>query len=250
MIISVINLTKGKFSDEQVLRAIRAINRQIKEDFEPYWGFGGTLRLEGHSNRKVNADNVADMRGDAILFLSDKAKEGEDGSHGANDRGIPHGVVYLHPRMTYKMWTLAFSHEALELVADPEVNLLTLGPHPDPKEKGRPVFHWYEMCDAVQEEMYEIDGVTVSNFVLPLYFTSTDEFDGRNDFLGTINGKNSTLKSFGVNPGGYINYYDPTLQEDCQYYAPGDKVAAAKVKLKKSIAASRMNSRTNRRKHS
>src|SRR5436190_15611976 len=29
----------------------------------------------------------------------------------------------------------------------------------------------YEMCDAVQDESYEVDGVEVSNFLLPLYFT-------------------------------------------------------------------------------
>src|SRR5207244_13483369 len=44
--------------------------------------------------------------------------------------------------------------------------------------------HWYEMCDAVQDESYEIDGVAVSNFVLPLYFTGGNEKGGRNDFLG------------------------------------------------------------------
>lgn len=47
MIISVINHTNGQLSDEQVQGAIRAINRQIKEDFEPYWSLGATLRLEG-----------------------------------------------------------------------------------------------------------------------------------------------------------------------------------------------------------
>jgi hypothetical protein len=47
MIISVINFTKIK--DEEVHRVLRAINRQIAEDFEPYWSFGAQLRLEGKS---------------------------------------------------------------------------------------------------------------------------------------------------------------------------------------------------------
>ena len=56
--------------------------------------------------------------------------------------------------------------------------------HPaDPKKE---VFHWYEMCDAVQDEGYKVDGVWVSNFVLPLYFTPDPEEGGRNDFLGRI----------------------------------------------------------------
>jgi hypothetical protein len=76
------------------------------------------------------------------------------------------------------------------------------GPHPAHPQ--RHVFHWFEMCDAVQDENYVIDGVRVSNFVLPLYFTSSEERGGRNDFLGS-----GTLHSFSVNPGGYIGFYDP-----------------------------------------
>ena len=70
-------------------------------------------------------------------------------------------------------WTVTLSHEALELVGDPEVNLLVQGPNP--ADATRTVFHWYEMCDAVQAETYDIDGVEVSNFVLPLYFTGGEE---------------------------------------------------------------------------
>jgi len=36
-VISVINLTEGKLSDEEAQGAIRGINRQIAEDFGPYW---------------------------------------------------------------------------------------------------------------------------------------------------------------------------------------------------------------------
>ena len=36
MIISIINHTNSKISDEELQGAIRAINRQIREDFEPY----------------------------------------------------------------------------------------------------------------------------------------------------------------------------------------------------------------------
>ena len=39
--------------------------------------------------------------------------------------------------------------EVLELIGDTQVNLLVQGPHPaDPT---RVVFHWFEMCDAVQD---------------------------------------------------------------------------------------------------
>ena len=74
------------------------------------------------------------------------------------------------------------------------------GPHP---ETGKTVFHWYELCDAVQAESYQIDEIAVSNFVLPLYFSSTEERAGRNDFLGRRGKNGKVLESFSVNEGGY-----------------------------------------------
>jgi hypothetical protein len=43
MIISIINQTNGKISEKDVQETLRAINRHIKEDFEPYWSLEATL---------------------------------------------------------------------------------------------------------------------------------------------------------------------------------------------------------------
>ena len=189
MIISVINMSDGAIADADLLRAIRAINRQIAEDFAPFWSFGAQLRLEGkagHAKGRTSID-PADMRGDAILYLRDVVRITDaEGFHERHFSGIPYGIVFLELSKKLKEdWTVTLSHEALELTGDPENNLLVQGPHPT--KPRHLVFHWFEMCDAVQDESYEIDHVAVSNFVLPLYFTSSDERGGRNDFLGTIN---------------------------------------------------------------
>jgi len=210
MIISVINHTSVQ--DTTVNEVIRAINRQIANDFSPYWSFGATLRLEGKSSTKPSGSNVADMRGDAILYLWDEVDVEEAlGYHDTNFRGIPYSFVFRElSEQLGEQWTVTFSHEALEMIGDPEVNLLVAGPHPsNPKKE---VFHWYEMCDAVQSETYQIDGIEVSNFVLPLYFTVNDEKGGRNDFMNRKHNGN-TLKSFGVNPGGYCGFFDPETGE-------------------------------------
>ena len=220
MTISVINQTDGKISNEEIQTVIRAVNRQIKEDFKPYWSIDATLRLEGKSTAKKLTQTPADLRGDAIIYIEDKVrKDGIQGYHELNEKGIPFGYVYLDIAKKLKEpWSVTFSHEVLELIGDSETNLLAAGPHPNPKNKYQ-VFHWHEMCDAVQTEIYEIDGVKVSNFVLPLYFTSGDELKGRNDFLGTINPDGTTLKSFGVNPGGYIGFFDPVLQKHDSFFS-------------------------------
>lgn len=238
MIISVINHTAGQISDEELQIAIRAINRQIREDYEPYWYIGGELRLEGKSGAKPSKQNLSDMRGDAVLYLWNSVDvDNALGYHDANNRGIPFGFVFTElAKQLGESWTVTLSHEALELLGDPEVNLLVQGPHP--AEPNRTVFHWYEMCDAVQAETYEIDGVAVSNFVLPLYFTGGDEVGGRNDFLGrAYNGK--TLRSFGVNPGGYVGFFDPEKGDHDTFSAKGDGVAARRLELKSKAKGAR-----------
>jgi len=231
MIISIINHTNGKISDEEVQAAIRAINRQVTGDFEPYWSLGATLRLEGKSGPTPQKQDPADMRGDAVIYLWDKVDvAGALGYHDANNRGIPFGFVFTKiSKKLGESWTVTLSHEALELIGDPEVNLLVQGPHPTaPKSY---VFHWYEMCDAVQAEVYKIDEVQVSNFVLPLYFTGSEELGSRNDFLGKIH-KGKTLKSFGVNPGGYIGFFNPATGRHETFSMKGDSLAAKRLAIK------------------
>jgi hypothetical protein len=231
MIISVINHTHDQITDSDLHAAIRAINRQIAEDFEPYWSLGAKLRLEGKSTVKPTKQTLADMRGDAVLYLWDELDVDDAlGYHEQNNRGIPYGFVFTElARKLQENWTVTLSHEALELIGDPEVNLLVVGPHP--ADRRIHVFHWYEMCDAVQAETYEIDGVEVANFVLPLYFTGGDERGGRNDFLGKSH-DGATLCSFGVNPGGYIGFFDPRSRVHKTFSMKGDTEGLRRLKIK------------------
>ena len=245
MIISVINHTDGKIADEEIHRVVRAVNRQIEEDFRPYWRLGAMVRLEGRSMKAPSTATMLDMRGDAILYLWDEVDvDGALGYHDANARGIPYGFVFTElSRELDEPWSVTFSHEALELIADPQVNLLVMGPHP--ADADRTVFHWYEMSDAVQTETYDIDHVAVSNFVLPLYFTGSDEPGGRNDFLGRAHG-GKALNSFGVNPGGYVGFYDPDSGEHETFTRRGDRVAAKRLALKGEARTARRAARYTR----
>jgi hypothetical protein len=235
MIISVVNHSNGQVTDEELQTAIRAINRQINEDFAPYWSLPATLRLEGRSSEEPDKVQVPDMRGDAVLYLWDEVDvEGALGYHYQNFRGIPFGFVFTEIAQNIgEPWTVTLSHEALELLGDPQTNLLVMGPHPIGDED-RDVFHWYEMCDAVQAETYEIDGVAVSNFVLPLYFTGTreaDELGARNDFLGRLY-EGGPLRSFGINPGGYVGFFDPELGRHDTFSIQDDQIALERQKEK------------------
>jgi hypothetical protein len=177
------------------------------------------------------------MRGDAVLYLWDEADVANAlGYHSRNAKGLPFGFVFKKVADNAgESWTVTLSHEALELIADPLVNLLVAGPHP---QENRTVFHWYEMSDAVQGETYMIDGVEVSNFVLPLYFTPNAEKGSRNDFLGNAH-NGETLASFGVNPGGYIGFFDPQLNDDVTFALAGDMLAQERLMAKRANTSGR-----------
>jgi hypothetical protein len=241
MIISVINHTRGvgkKVADEEIHAAIRSINRQVMYDFQPYWSLGATLRLEGRSELRPDPDSLADMRGDAVLYVWSGADVDDAlGYHDQNHRGIPFGFVFTElSKEIGEPWSVTLSHEAIELIGDPEVNLLVQGPHPG--EPDKLVFHWYELCDAVQAETYRIEGVEVSNFVLPLYFTGSDERGGRNDFLGRGH-KRGPLRSFGINTGGYIGFFNPETNDHETVSLPGDAEAARRVEIKSKYLGGR-----------
>ncbi len=231
MLISIVNHTSGKLTDEKVQDGIRAVNRQIAHDFSPHWHLDGDLRLEGAVGDDPDKQSLRELRGDAIIYLWDGVDiDGALGYHDVVASGVPFGFVFTDIVKEFgEEWTVTLSHEALELLADPEVNLLVAGPHP--ADSDREVFHWYEMCDAVQDETYKVDDVLVSNFVLPLYFTASLEVGGRNDFLGRAH-EGQVLQSFGINPGGYIGFYNPQTKQHETYALKGDRRARQRQQMK------------------
>ena len=153
MTISVLNFS-DHISDADLQTAIRSINRQIFYDFAPYWSLSAQLRLEGCSGTKPSKQNPVDMRGDAVIYLYEKTTVKDAlGYHDQNHRGIPCGFVFpTISKQAGEDWPVTLSHEALELIADPEANLYVRGPH---HSEPRNVFYWYEMCDPVQAETWE-----------------------------------------------------------------------------------------------
>jgi hypothetical protein len=229
-------------TDERVQQVVRAINRQLREDFQLYWSQRVVLSLGGNADATIDPQRLCDLRGDAIVYLlenaTDSTFEGVLGVHDQNLRGVPFGFVFTEiSDQLGEDWSITLSHEVLELVGDAEVNKLAAGPDPrDPDNQQRYVLHWFEMCDAVQDEWYEIDSVKVSNFVTPLYFTLGEQEGARNDFLNR-SGHGGTLRSFGVKPGGYVGFLDPaTGQMDT--YAP-DARSKERLQIKGQIPQTR-----------
>jgi hypothetical protein len=228
--------------DEKVQPVIRAVNRQIAEDFRAFWWQEARLRLGRRTAAVADPQHPVEMRGDAILYLlddpTDPSVEDILGYHAENADGVAFGFVFtaISERLG-EPWSVTLSHEALELLGDANVNKLAAGPDPrDPRNPHRYVLHWFEMCDAVQAESYKIDGIAVSNFVTPQYFTIGEQEAARNDFLSRRH-RGRTLPSFGVNPGGYIGFLDPSTNSMEMF--PADNEARRRMAVKGEIRLTR-----------
>ena len=239
MLISVVNRSRT-LSDAKLLHAIRAVNLQFKEDFEPRWHFGARLELRA-SGHVAGAAEPAGAAHDGVLYVQDSATvSGAEGYHDRHKDDVPFGIVFLDVcAAAGDDWTVALSHEAIELVGDPMNNLLVQGPHP--LDHSHLVFHMFELCDAVQSQTYEREGVQVSNFVLPGYFTRGGRRGAHNDFLGERR-RGEALPPFGVAPGGYICFYDSRAHGDKWVpFTPSDDVIARKrLDVKRASLLSRI----------
>jgi hypothetical protein len=252
MKIAVVNRTT-RLSDAAVRRAIDAINRQFAEHFEPHWQFGARLHLDDDEERALRHDHIENGKlrgrlGEAAIYLLDEPIISDaEGFHDRNKGDMPYGFVFLDVcEKVGDAWTVALSHEAIELVGDPMNNLLVQGPHPE--DARHMVFHMFELCDAVQSQSYEIDDVVVSNFVLPGYFTRGEAPGRANDFLGRRRADLS-LRSFGLAPGGYICFYDGLRNGDKwhPFAQPEDQVARKRLDVKQTAGQGRIGRRQGNR---
>ena len=233
MNIWIVNRASSNVTARALDRAMVAINRQLAEDFGPWWGMPGTLRRAPRGQVPPGDRRVQDA---CVLYVQKEVDdEGTLGYHDKNDAGIPFAVVSTDVSDELgEDWTVTLSHEVLELIGDPQANLLAMGP--DPRDRRRNVFHWFEMCDAVQDQTYEIGGVTVSNFVLPLYFTPGEQ-SGPNDFL------DRGLRSFETAPGGYVGFYDPRRGRHLTFTPADDARARRRFAIKQKLGRARRASR-------
>ena len=213
MIVGVVN--RSSLSALDVKRAVSAVNQQVTRHFRPAWSIQGSVTL-GTKNA------------DAVMYLQDEADVDDAlGYHDQENSGKPCGFVFPSVSEAYgEPWSVTLSHEVLELLGNPHVYGYALGKHPT---ENRDVLYWTELCDAVQADTYAIGGVDVSNFVLPFYFTRSVEPGIKNDYLGT------SLKSLGLNPGGYLGYYDPLSGEDETYFPASDAKAKKRHAARQAI---------------
>lgn len=145
-------------TDDQIASYIPALQRQVTEDFEPAWGIGAELVfVKGKPPR--NAYQIVVM---------DEAKEAGYLGYHFHENGYPVANIFAKEDLADdKTVSDTLSHEILEMIVDPAVNLYAYRPSGrGRRERG----YFYEVCDPVQCVRYKIDGVKVINFVYPEWY--------------------------------------------------------------------------------
>jgi hypothetical protein len=177
---------------------VRACEIQAREHFAPAWNLQAPTVKAFKSEKEVPFDW-------SILTIFDDGDQTRAlGWHSESPSGRPYGKVFIRPvfneggAMLDGAHSVAsvLSHEVLETLADPSVNLWVDGP-----KRIEGVSYALEVCDPVQGDTYPIivDGrtVTVSNFVTPNWFDPIPFANSQIDYLGRLK------RPFTLAPGGY-----------------------------------------------
>src|SRR5882672_2247514 len=169
--------------DADVNKALPALQAQVHNDFAPAWGVDADLVFVPKGSEPSN--------GSWWLTILDNS-----------DQAGPLGKVFAGTDFQFgSQWTVTASHELLEMLTDPDINLAAYVEQPN----GGMRLYAYEVCDACEADQfaYKVDGVLVSDFVYPAWFESfrkagSTQFDRQ----GRIN------EPFQLLSGGYIGIFD------------------------------------------
>lgn len=182
-------------TDDVVAAKIPAFQKQYDEHFLPPWADHGAIELVlNFMGFKDFIANGPAKIGDAMSFYLNRhsVDPGDLGWHTQEGKKI-YGRVFVGDCMRYGIdWGTDLTHELLETGADPEATRSYQMPD------GR--YAALEVCDAVEADAqaYIVDGVLVSNFVLPTYFSKL--VGAKYDYGGHL-----TEPCPSLTPGGYMS---------------------------------------------
>jgi hypothetical protein len=191
--IAVINVSTV-LTDEMVAVAVPDLATQIHRDFAPAWGIDADLVVVG-PNEQIPS-------GAWWLILADTSDQANAlGYHDVSLDGLPIGKVFAKSDIDAgASWTVTASHELLEMLADPAINLTVFAQ----KENGGCRFFAYEVCDPCEADTdgYVVGQTLVSDFVFPSWFEAFREPGTKFDYLNLIQAP------FRLRVGGYISFND------------------------------------------
>lgn len=132
---------------------IPALQRYVDECVAPVWGTPARL-LKSRGFVKGAW---------AMVFLERAGDASTEGIHDLTPDGLPLAKVYVKTSLSNDdLVSVSASHELVEMLVDPALNLMTSGP--DSR-----IMYSYESADPVEEITFNVNGIAMSDFVYPAY---------------------------------------------------------------------------------
>ncbi|MFE3260664.1 hypothetical protein ACFXPS_38295 [Nocardia sp. NPDC059091] len=182
-------------TDAQVSAVVPALQTQVHRDWAPVWGSDADLSFV--------ATGAQPPAGAWWLVVSDDSDQaGALGYHDLTNEGLPMGKVFARSDIDADLqWTVTASHELLEMLGDPDINLAAYVF--SSATAGR--IYAYEVADACEADQYgyAINGIQVSDFVFPAWFENFRKAGSTQFDYG-----NHITAPFQLLPGGYIGVFD------------------------------------------
>jgi hypothetical protein len=183
--VAVVNQSSN-VTDATITKWINAVKIQADRDISKFWGY--------------SVDFIQIPKGQPIPktdwycgFFDTSDTAGAAGWHDVGPNNEP--LIKCFTKNAGDP-AITFSHEIAESISDTNANTTIKGFD----EKGKACTYFLENCDAVEEDTYAINGVTVSDFVSKNWFVANSK--GPYDYL------EHTTKPFQILQGGYmeVNY--------------------------------------------
>ncbi len=128
----------------------------------------------------------------AMVFLDNADQPGALAYHDLTPDGLPQSKVFVKTTIENNdLVSVSASHELVEMLVDPAINLMTTGP--DPK-----LTYAYESADPVEALNFPVNGIAMTDFIYPAYFEAFHKPGAvQFDHLKKVN------KPFQILAGGY-----------------------------------------------
>jgi hypothetical protein len=181
----------------QISEVAAALQKQVVRDFGPLWNIDATVN---------GFDKLESVPADywPVVVKDDINAPGVGGYH-IDKNGQPFALVHAD-----SYWTLSSSHETIEMLVDPFGNRLVAGSPPPgapaPISGFARVNYLVEVCDSCQSDefSYNVNGITVSDFVTPHYFDADETGGFKYSFTGSIKSPHMVAND------GYISFCNAT----------------------------------------
>lgn len=182
-------------TDAEVARMVAACHRQSVEHLCPAWGrLPGPVRVLKPGTRKPAADYLLD--------LCNASAAGSLGYHEELAGDVVTGVIGVGTVLDNGgtkfdgelSVSAVLSHEVCETIINPQTSGWA--------DSGQGWLVALEVSDPVQGDAYQIDGVSVSDFVTPDFFSPVVSRGDKFDWMGVLPGP------FKIAKGGYVLNYE------------------------------------------